>query len=127
MVPWADRGWACPGSGTMSIFSNVPALRYPNFRNISTPPPRCFNPDGKTCGPRSFGARQFGHLRSSMSQISVLIQQYGLLVVFGAVLLSRVGLPVPAFPVLLTAAAMTSGSGRAATGLVLAGTAGGLI
>jgi membrane protein DedA with SNARE-associated domain len=62
-----------------------------------------------------------------MSQISVLIQQYGLLVVFGAVLLSRVGLPVPAFPVLLTAAAMTSGSGRAATGLVLAGTAGGLI
>ena len=59
-----------------------------------------------------------------MSQISGLIQQYGLLVVFGAVLLSRVGLPVPAFPMLLTAAAMTSGS---ATGLVLAGTAGGLI
>ena len=62
-----------------------------------------------------------------MSQISVITQQYGLLVVFGAVLLSRVGLPVPAFPVLLAAAAMTSGSGRAATGLVLAGTAGGLI
>jgi membrane protein DedA with SNARE-associated domain/rhodanese-related sulfurtransferase len=62
-----------------------------------------------------------------MSQISVLIQQYGLLVVFGAVLLSRIGMPVPAFPVLLTAAAMTSGSGRAATGLVLAGTVGGLI
>ena len=59
-----------------------------------------------------------------MSQISGLIQQYGLLVVFGAVLLSRVGLPVPAFPVLLTAAAMTPGS---PTGLVLAGTAGGLI
>jgi hypothetical protein len=53
MVPWADRGWACPGSETMSIFSNVPALRYPNFRNISTPPPRCFNPDGKRGGPRA--------------------------------------------------------------------------
>ncbi|MEH2569122.1 rhodanese-like domain-containing protein [Bradyrhizobium sp. AZCC 2289] len=62
-----------------------------------------------------------------MSELRVLIEQYGLLVVFAAAFLSRMGLPVPAFPVLLTAAAMTAGSARAVGGLALAGVAGGLI
>jgi membrane protein DedA with SNARE-associated domain len=62
-----------------------------------------------------------------MSRLRVLIEHYGLLVVFAAVLLSRMGIPVPAFPVLLTAAAITSGSARAVGGLALAGAAGGLI
>jgi hypothetical protein len=62
-----------------------------------------------------------------MSELRVLIGQYGLLVVFAAVFLSRMGLPVPAFPVLLTAAAMTAGGARAVGGLALAGVGGGLI
>jgi membrane protein DedA with SNARE-associated domain len=59
-----------------------------------------------------------------MNELRVLIEQYGLLVIFAEVFLSRIGLPVPAFPVLLTAAAMTAGSARAVGGLTLAGVAG---
>jgi membrane protein DedA with SNARE-associated domain/rhodanese-related sulfurtransferase len=38
-----------------------------------------------------------------MSQLAHLIQTYGLLIVFGTVLLEQVGLPIPAFPVLIVA------------------------
>ncbi len=41
-----------------------------------------------------------------MSQLSLLIQNYGVLLVFGTVLLEQFGLPIPAFPVLIVAGAM---------------------
>jgi membrane protein DedA with SNARE-associated domain/rhodanese-related sulfurtransferase len=41
-----------------------------------------------------------------MSQLAHLIQTYGLLIVFGTVLLEQVGLPIPAFPVLIVAGAL---------------------
>jgi membrane protein DedA with SNARE-associated domain/rhodanese-related sulfurtransferase len=41
-----------------------------------------------------------------MSQLAHLIQIYGLLIVFGTVLLEQVGLPIPAFPVLIAAGAL---------------------
>jgi membrane protein DedA with SNARE-associated domain/rhodanese-related sulfurtransferase len=41
-----------------------------------------------------------------MSQLVHLIQTYGLLIVFGTVLLEQIGLPIPAFPVLIVAGAL---------------------
>jgi membrane protein DedA with SNARE-associated domain/rhodanese-related sulfurtransferase len=41
-----------------------------------------------------------------MSQLAHLIQSYGVLIVFGAVLLEQIGLPVPAFPILIVAGAL---------------------
>jgi len=41
-----------------------------------------------------------------MSQLSFLIQEYGVLLVFATVLLEQFGLPIPAFPVLIVAGAM---------------------
>ncbi len=41
-----------------------------------------------------------------MSQLSLLIQNYGVFLVFGTVLLEQFGLPIPAFPVLVLAGAM---------------------
>jgi membrane protein DedA with SNARE-associated domain/rhodanese-related sulfurtransferase len=41
-----------------------------------------------------------------MSQLSHLIQTYGLLIVFGTVLIEQAGLPIPALPVLLVAGAL---------------------
>jgi membrane protein DedA with SNARE-associated domain/rhodanese-related sulfurtransferase len=41
-----------------------------------------------------------------MSQLAHLLQSYGVLIVFGAVLLEQVGLPVPAFPILIVAGAL---------------------
>jgi membrane protein DedA with SNARE-associated domain/rhodanese-related sulfurtransferase len=38
-----------------------------------------------------------------MSQLAHLIQTYGVLIVFGSVLLEQVGLPIPAFPILIVA------------------------
>jgi membrane protein DedA with SNARE-associated domain/rhodanese-related sulfurtransferase len=46
-----------------------------------------------------------------MSQLSLLIQQYGVLIVFGTVLLEQFGLPIPAFPVLVLAGAMAMEGG----------------
>jgi membrane protein DedA with SNARE-associated domain len=59
--------------------------------------------------------------------LSTLIEHSGLLVVFLALLLSRMGTPIPAFPVLMTAAAMRSGSSLGIAALILAGSAGGLV
>ncbi|HBZ04867.1 MULTISPECIES: rhodanese-like domain-containing protein [Massilia] len=46
-----------------------------------------------------------------MSQLSLLIQNYGVLLVFGTVLLEQFGLPIPAFPVLVVAGAMAMDGG----------------
>jgi membrane protein DedA with SNARE-associated domain/rhodanese-related sulfurtransferase len=46
-----------------------------------------------------------------MSQLSLLIQNYGVLLVFGTVLLEQFGLPIPAFPVLVVAGAMAMEGG----------------
>jgi membrane protein DedA with SNARE-associated domain/rhodanese-related sulfurtransferase len=44
-----------------------------------------------------------------MSQIIVLIQTYGVLIVFGTVLLEQIGLPIPAMPILIVAGALAAG------------------
>lgn len=46
-----------------------------------------------------------------MSQLSLLIQNHGALLVFGTVLLEQFGLPIPAFPVLVLAGAMAMQGG----------------
>jgi len=46
-----------------------------------------------------------------MSQLSLLIQNYGVALVFGTVLLEQFGLPIPAFPVLVLAGAMAVDGG----------------
>lgn len=46
-----------------------------------------------------------------MSQLSLLIQNHGVLLVFGTVLLEQFGLPIPAFPVLVVAGAMAMDGG----------------
>ncbi len=43
-----------------------------------------------------------------MADILLLLQQYGVLIVFGAVLLEQIGLPIPAFPVLIVAGALAA-------------------
>jgi membrane protein DedA with SNARE-associated domain/rhodanese-related sulfurtransferase len=43
-----------------------------------------------------------------MSQLIPLIQTYGLLIVFGTVLLEQGGLPIPAYPILIVAGAMAA-------------------
>ena len=48
-----------------------------------------------------------------MSQLSLLIQHYGVFLVFGTVLLEQFGLPIPAFPVLVLAGAMAFEGGAA--------------
>ena len=46
-----------------------------------------------------------------MTQLTLLIQNYGVLLVFGTVLLEQFGLPVPAFPVLIVAGALAMDGG----------------
>ena len=46
-----------------------------------------------------------------MAQLSHLIQTYGILIVFGTVLLEQIGLPIPAFPVLIIAGARAVDNG----------------
>ena len=41
-----------------------------------------------------------------MSKLFLLIQTYGVLIVFGTVLLEQIGLPIPAFPILIVAGAL---------------------
>ena len=45
----------------------------------------------------------------AMSQIILLIQTYGVLIVFGTVLLEQIGLPIPAMPILIVAGALAAG------------------
>jgi membrane protein DedA with SNARE-associated domain/rhodanese-related sulfurtransferase len=44
-----------------------------------------------------------------MSNLILLIQTYGVLMVFGAVLLEQIGLPIPAMPILIVAGALAVG------------------
>ena len=44
-----------------------------------------------------------------MSQLVHLIQTYGVLIVFGTVLLEQIGLPIPAMPMLIVAGALAAG------------------
>jgi membrane protein DedA with SNARE-associated domain/rhodanese-related sulfurtransferase len=46
-----------------------------------------------------------------MAQLSHLIHTYGVLIVFGTVLLEQIGLPIPAFPVLIIAGALSANGG----------------
>ncbi|HAT33165.1 MAG TPA: sulfurtransferase [Janthinobacterium sp.] len=41
-----------------------------------------------------------------MAHLIFLLQQYGVLIVFGVVLLEQIGLPIPAFPILIVAGAL---------------------
>lgn len=44
-----------------------------------------------------------------MSQLILLLQSYGVLIVFGTVLLAQIGLPIPAMPILIVAGALAAG------------------
>jgi membrane protein DedA with SNARE-associated domain/rhodanese-related sulfurtransferase len=44
-----------------------------------------------------------------MSELILLIQTYGVLIVFGTVLFEQIGLPIPAFPILIVAGALAVG------------------
>jgi membrane protein DedA with SNARE-associated domain/rhodanese-related sulfurtransferase len=55
-----------------------------------------------------------------MAQLSHLIHTYGVLIVFGTVLLEQIGLPIPAFPILIIAGAMAMDSNAGSTGWLLA-------
>jgi membrane protein DedA with SNARE-associated domain/rhodanese-related sulfurtransferase len=50
---------------------------------------------------------------SQMDQLPHLLRTYGILLVFGTVLLEQIGLPIPAFPVLVVAGALTIDTGAA--------------
>ena len=62
-----------------------------------------------------------------MQQVASDIERYGLLVVFLNVLLAEGGVPLPAFPMLMTAAALVAQSRHQVPQLVLAGVSGALI
>src|SRR6267154_3493220 len=62
-----------------------------------------------------------------MQQVASDIERYGLLVVFLNVLLAEGGLPLPAFPILITAAALMTESHHQVPEIILAGVAGSLI
>ena len=55
-----------------------------------------------------------------MAQLSQLIHTYGVLIVFGTVLLEQIGLPIPAFPILIIAGAMAMDSDAGSAGWLLA-------
>jgi membrane protein DedA with SNARE-associated domain/rhodanese-related sulfurtransferase len=58
-------------------------------------------------------------VEDAVHAIATLIQHYGLLVVFLAVLVDEGGLPIPSYPILLVAGALAAGSGSLAALIVL--------
>ena len=64
-----------------------------------------------------------------MAQLYHLIQTYGVLIVFGIVLLEQIGLPIPAFPILIIAGAMAvdGGAGSLSWPLTLAASVAGCL
>ena len=62
-----------------------------------------------------------------MHEIASLIAHYGLVVVFLVMLLDQAGLPIPAFPAFMVAAALGAGGRYGLEGIVVAGTVGSLI
>ncbi len=55
-----------------------------------------------------------------MSQLAELIQNYGVLIVFGIVLVEQFGLPIPAFPILVVGGAVAADGGLSAPLCLLA-------
>src|SRR3954465_945083 len=55
-----------------------------------------------------------------MAAVAQIIQDYGLVVVFISVLLDKAGLPVPSYPVLLVAGALSLSGGAPPAGIILA-------
>src|SRR5579872_6409333 len=62
-----------------------------------------------------------------MHQISFWIAHYGILVVFASVLIDLLGAPLPSYPALLVAGALSLSGGSSAPAIIAAGIAGGLI
>jgi membrane protein DedA with SNARE-associated domain/rhodanese-related sulfurtransferase len=62
-----------------------------------------------------------------MQHVASVIDQYGLLIVFLNVLLAQGGLPLPAFPILMTAAALVTQNRHQVSEIILAGVSGSLI
>jgi len=62
-----------------------------------------------------------------MHEIALLIERYGLVVVFLNMLLDQAGLPLPVYPTLIVAAALNANDGWRVPEIVLAGTAGSLV
>jgi membrane protein DedA with SNARE-associated domain/rhodanese-related sulfurtransferase len=62
-----------------------------------------------------------------MNEITLLIERYGLVVVFVNMLLDQAGLPLPVYPTLIVAAALGVGSGWRIPEIVIAGTLGSLV
>jgi membrane protein DedA with SNARE-associated domain/rhodanese-related sulfurtransferase len=62
-----------------------------------------------------------------MQHVVSVIEQYGLLVVFLNVLLAQSGLPLPAFPILMTAGALVTENRYQVPEIILAGVSGSLI
>src|SRR5687767_7292724 len=62
-----------------------------------------------------------------MEQMITLFAQYGLLLVFGNVLLAQAGLPLPAVPMLIVAGALVRDGQLALTLVLLAAVAGSLV
>jgi hypothetical protein len=56
-----------------------------------------------------------------MQQVTPVIEQYGLLIVFLNVLLAEGGLPLPAFPILIAATALVTGVRHQVPEIILAG------
>ena len=46
-----------------------------------------------------------------MSSLLILLQQYGVFIVFAIVLIEQIGMPIPAFPILIVAGALAVGGG----------------
>src|SRR5271155_3422310 len=65
--------------------------------------------------------------RPPMHEIATLIAQYGLVVVFLVMLLDQAGLPIPAFPAFMIAAALGAGGRYGPEGIVVAGVIGSLV
>ncbi|WP_374579851.1 VTT domain-containing protein [Pseudoduganella sp.] len=55
-----------------------------------------------------------------MANLITLLQQYGVLIVFAVVLVEQMGLPIPAYPILIVAGALAAAGGGANFPLVLA-------
>jgi membrane protein DedA with SNARE-associated domain/rhodanese-related sulfurtransferase len=62
-----------------------------------------------------------------MDTAILLLERYGLIVVFFNVMLTEIGLPLPAYPTLAMAAALTKAGGFDVTEIVLAGIGGSLV
>jgi membrane protein DedA with SNARE-associated domain/rhodanese-related sulfurtransferase len=68
---------------------------------------RCHLAFRRRCESTPARARHFSY-HVAMSKLILLIQTYGLLIVFGTVLIEQIGLPIPAMPILIVAGALAA-------------------